>query len=456
MLISKEKKFYKLILSIALPIAVQNLITFAVSMIDTMMLGSLGEVQLSAASISNNLFFILTILIFGLAGGSNILISQYWGKGDVKTIHKILSIMYRACVIIAAIFIVIAIIFPSGFMKIYTTDIRVIEEGTKYLRVIAVGYVFYAITNCTIMMLRSVKTVKISLVVYTASLIVNAFFNYILIFGKFGAPALGVKGAAIATVIARITELSIVLIFMIKYENKINLKMIHLLKVDKLILKDFLSNCTPVLFNEFLWPTGSTMISIILGRLGTETVAANSISNVVFQFVTVFIFGLSNATAVIIGNTIGEGKNEKAKEYSLTVGVLSIIMGIMAAGVILLIRPIVVDFYNVSQITKDIAIQIMGSMSIIVVFQSFGVTLMMGVLRGGGDAKFVLVNDIIFLWLVAIPCGFLTAFVLRWPIAAVFFVVKSDEIIKSIIASIRVLSGKWVRNVTRDFQLEEA
>ena len=450
MLISKEKKFYKLILSIALPIAVQNLITFAVSMIDTMMLGSLGEVQLSAASISNNLFFILTILIFGLAGGSNILISQYWGKGDVKTIHKILSIMYRACVIIAAIFIAIAIIFPSGFMKIYTTDIRVIEEGTKYLRVIAVGYVFYAITNCTIMMLRSVKTVKISLVVYTASLIVNAFFNYILIFGKFGAPALGVKGAAIATVIARITELSIVLIFMIKYENKINLKMIHLLKVDKLILKDFLSNCTPVLFNEFLWSTGSTMISIILGRLGTETVAANSISNVVFQFVTVFIFGLSNATAVIIGNTIGEGKNEKAKEYSRTVGVLSIIMGIMAAGVILLIRPIVVDFYNVSQITKDIAIQI------IVVFQSFGVTLMMGVLRGGGDAKFVLVNDIIFLWLVAIPCGFLTAFVLRWPIAAVFFVVKSDEIIKSIIASIRVLSGKWVRNVTRDFQLEEA
>ena len=226
--------------------------------------------------------------------------------------------------------------------------------------------------------------------------------------------------------------------------------------MDKLILKDFLSNCTPVLFNEFLWSTGSTMISIILGRLGTETVAANSISNVVFQFVTVFIFGLSNATAVIIGNTIGEGKNEKAKEYSRTVGVLSIIMGIMAAGVILVIRPIVVDFYNVSQTTKDIAIQIMSSMSIIVVFQSFGVTLMMGVLRGGGDAKFVLVNDIIFLWLVAIPFGFLTAFVLNWPIAAVFFVVKSDEIIKSIIASIRVLSGKWVRNVTRNFELEQA
>ena len=412
--------------------------------------------QLSAASIGNNLFFILTVLIFGLAGGSNILISQYWGKGDVNTIHKILSIMYRACIIIVAVFVAIATILPEEFMRIYTSDIRVIEEGAIYLRIISIGYIFYALTNATIMMLRSVKTVKISLVVYSVSLMVNAIFNYIFIFGKFGVPALGVKGAAIATVMARIVEFLIVIIFMVKYENKICLRVKHLLKVDKIILKDFMVNCTPVLFNEFLWSTGSTMISIIIGRLGTETVAANSISNVVFQFVTVFIFGLSNATAVIIGNTIGEGKNEKAKEYSRTVGVLSILMGIMAGVVILLIRPIVVDFYNVSQTTKDIAIQIMNSMSIIVIFQSFGITLMMGVLRGGGDAKFVLVNDIIFLWLVAIPCGFLTAFVLKWPIAAVFFVVKSDEIIKSIIATIRVLSGKWVRNVTRDFEVKEA
>lgn len=451
MLISKEKSFYKLIISIALPIAVQNLITFAVSMIDTMMLGSLGEVELSAAAIGNNLFFVLMVLLFGLAGGSNILISQYWGKGEVNAIHKILSIMYRGCLIIAAIFIGIAMILPEFFMKIYTSDIRVIEAGVTYLRIVSIGYIFYAITNCTIMMLRSVKTVRISLVVYISSLIVNALFNYILIFGKFGMPRLGVMGAAIATVIARIAEFIIVIIFMIVFEEKINLRIKHLVKIDKLMLKDFISNCTPVLFNEFLWSTGSTMISIIIGRLGTETVAANSISNVVFQFVTVFIFGLSNATSVIIGNTIGEGRNEKAKEYANTVGVLSLIMGIMAAMVIGIIRPIVVDFYNVSESTKNIAMNIMSAMSIIVIFQSYGITLMMGVLRGGGDAKFVLINDIVFLWLVAIPCGFLAAFIFNWPIAVVFFILKSDEIIKSIIAVIRVLSGKWVRNVTRDF-----
>ena len=451
MLISKEKNFYKLIVSIALPIAVQNLINFAVGMIDTMMLGSLGEIQLSAAAIGNNLFFILMVLMFGLAGGSNILISQYWGKGDVKSIHKILALMYRACIIITSIFIGIAMFIPSAFIKLYTSDINVIEAGSSYLRIVAIGYIFYAITNCTIMILRSVKTVKISLIVYTASLIVNAFFNWVFIFGKLGAPALGVNGAAIGTVIARITEFTIVMCFMIFFENKINLKMKHLFKVDKVILKDYVSNCTPVLFNELLWSSGSTMISIIIGRLGTETVAANSISNVVFNFVTVFIFGLSNATAVIIGNTIGEGRNEKAKEYARTIGVLSIIMGLMAAGVIQIIKPYVVDFYNVSVLTKSIAIDLMSVTSIIVIFQSVGINLMMGVLRGGGDAKFVLINDIIFMWLIAIPLGFIAAFVLKLPVAAVFFIVKSDEIIKSIISVIRVLSGKWVRNLTRDF-----
>ncbi|MBC5627373.1 MATE family efflux transporter [Clostridium sp. NSJ-6] len=451
MLISKEKDFYKLILSIALPIAVQNLINFAVGMIDTMMLGSLGEIQLSAAAIGNNLFFILMVLMFGLAGGSNILISQYWGKGDVKSIHKILALMYRACIIITSIFIGIAMFIPSVFIKLYTSDINVIEAGSSYLRIVAIGYIFYAITNCTIMILRSVKTVKISLVVYTTSLIVNAFFNWVFIFGKLGAPALGVKGAAIATVMARIAEFIIVMCFMIFFEDKINLKVKHLLKVDKVILKDYVANCTPVLFNELLWSSGSTMISIIIGRLGTETVAANSISNVVFNFVTVFIFGLSNATAVIIGNTIGEGRNEKAKEYARTIGVLSILMGLMAAGVIQIIKPYVVDFYNVSALTKNIAIDLMSVTSIIVIFQSLGINLMMGVLRGGGDAKFVLINDIIFMWVVAIPLGFIAAFVLKWPVAAVFFIVKSDEIIKSIISVIRVLSGKWVRNLTRDF-----
>ncbi|HAT4245906.1 TPA: MATE family efflux transporter [Clostridium perfringens] len=455
MIITRDKRFYRLLFSIALPIAVQNLITFMVIMVDTLMVGALGEIQLSAVSIANNLFFVFTILMFGLAGGSNIMISQYWGKGNIKTIHKILAIMYRVCLLITGIFIFIAVFLPKYFMGIFTTDKAVIEFGASYLRIVCIGYLFYSITNCTIMMLRSVKTVSISIIVYTASLVVNSILNWILIFGNLGAPELGIRGAAIATVCARITEFSIVLVFMFIYERKIGLKLEHLLKLDKEILKDYVGLCTPVLCNELLWAIGASMISVIVGRMGTEVVAANSINGVAHQFVTVFIFGMSNATAVIIGNTIGEGKKEKAKEYAYSIGVFSVVMGCISGLMILLIKPFVVNFYNVSYSTKLIAMEIMTVTSGIIVFQSLASNFMMGVLRGGGDAKFVLINDLIFMWLVAIPGGFFVAFVLELPVALVFLVIKCDEILKSLTSVYRVISGKWVNDVTKDYEFEE-
>ncbi|MCX0398534.1 MATE family efflux transporter [Clostridium perfringens] len=455
MIITRDKRFYRLLFSIALPIAVQNLITFMVSMVDTLMVGALGEIQLSAVSIANNLFFVLTILMFGLAGGSNIMISQYWGKGNVKTIHKILAIMYRVCLLITGIFIFIALFLPKYFMGIFTTDKAVIDFGASYLRIVCIGYLFYSITNCTIMMLRSVKTVSISIIVYTASLVVNSILNWIFIFGNLGAPELGIRGAAIATVCARITEFSIVLVFMFIYERKIGLKIEHLLKLDKEILKDYVGLCTPVLCNELLWAIGASMISVIVGRMGTEVVAANSINGVAHQFVTVFIFGMSNATAVIIGNTIGEGKKEKAKEYAYSIGIFSVVMGCISGLMILLIKPFVVNFYNVSYSTKLIAMEIMTVTSGIIVFQSLASNFMMGVLRGGGDAKFVLINDLIFMWLVAIPGGFFVAFVLELPVALVFLVIKCDEILKSLTSIYRVISGKWVNDVTKDYEFEE-
>ena len=455
MIITRDKRFYRLLFSIALPIAVQNLITFMVSMVDTLMVGALGEIQLSAVSIANNLFFVLTILMFGLAGGSNIMISQYWGKGNVKTIHKILAIMYRVCLLITGIFIFIAVFLPKYFMGIFTTDKAVIDFGASYLRIVCIGYLFYSITNCTIMMLRSVKTVSISIIVYTASLVVNSILNWILIFGNLGAPELGIRGAAIATVCARITEFSIVLVFMFIYERKIGLKLEHLLKLDKDILKDYVGLCTPVLCNELLWAIGASMISVIVGRMGTEVVAANSINGVAHQFVTVFIFGMSNATAVIIGNTIGEGKKEKAKEYAYSIGVFSVVMGCISGLMILLIKPFVVNFYNVSYSTKLIAMEIMTVTSGIIIFQSLASNFMMGVLRGGGDAKFVLINDLIFMWLVAIPGGFFVAFVLELPVALVFLVIKCDEILKSLTSVYRVISGKWINDVTKDYEFEE-
>ncbi|MGL6173087.1 MAG: MATE family efflux transporter, partial [Cellulosilyticaceae bacterium] len=265
-----------------------------------------------------------------------------------------------------------------------------------------------------------------------------------------GMPALGVEGAAIATVIARITEFTIVLIFMLKFEKKIKFRPKHFKVIDKLIQKDYIKTCTPVIFNEFLWSTGSSMIAVVVGRLGTEVVAANSINTVTNQFVTVFIFGISSAAGVIIGNTIGEGKLEQAKEYAITLTALVAGLGLLAGGITFMVRPYVVQFYNVSDLTKSIAMDIMGVTSIIVFFQALAATTMMGILRGGGDVKFVLVSDVIFMWIVAIPFGFLAAFWWQLPVTAVFFILKSDEILKVMVSLVRLLSGKWVKEVTRE------
>ena len=450
MKLTRDRSFYKNALNIAIPIALQNLITFSVSMADTVMVGRLGEINLSAVAIANHLQFILMVLIFGVGGGASVMASQYYGKKDIDSIHKVMSIMYRLCIIITIIFILIAIFIPKQFMNIYTTDKEVILQGIKYLKILSISYIFYSITNCTISVLRSVKTVRISLLVYSISLIVNIFFNYVFIFGKFGIKPMGVQGAAIATVISRFSEFITTLIFIIYFEKKINLKFKNLIKLDSKVIKVFTKTSTPIILNELFWAIGSSMISIIVGRLGREVVAGNSINNVTNQFATLFIFGLSSASSVIIGNTIGKGDYEKAKEYANTICILSFVMGILSGAIILLLRPFIVNLYNVSDYTKYIAKQIMISTAILAIFKSSSSNIMMGVLRGGGDNKFVFMTEMIFMWLVSIPLGFYGAFVLKLPVFIVFLIIRSDEILKSIAGLLRVRSGKWIVDVTRN------
>ena len=450
MKLTRDRSFYKTALNIAIPIALQNLITFSVSMADTVMVGRLGEINLSAVAIANLLQFILMVLIFGVGGGASVMASQYYGKKDIDSIHKVMSIMYRLCIIITIIFILIAIFIPKQFIHIYTTDKEVMLQGAKYLKILSISYIFYSLTNCTISILRSVKTVRISLVVYSISLIVNIFFNYVFIFGKFGIKPMGVQGAAIATVISRFSEFMTTLIFIIYFEKKINLKFKNLIKLDSKIIKVFTKTSTPIILNELFWAVGSSMISIIVGRLGRDVVAGNSINNVTNQFATLFIFGLSSASSVIIGNTIGKGDYEKAKEYANTICILSFVMGILSGAIILLLRPFIVNLYNVSDYTKYIAKQIMISTAILAIFKSSSSNIMMGVLRGGGDNKFVFITEMIFMWLVSIPLGFYGAFVLKLPVFIVFLIIRSDEILKSIAGLLRVRSGKWIVDVTRN------
>lgn len=450
MYMTKDKLFYKSIIDISIPIAIQNLITVSVNMADTVMLGRLGEVELSAAAIANHLFFILMVLMFGISGGSNVMCSQYYGKKDIKSIHKIVTITYWLSIALSILFVLVAMVMPGAFMKLFTDDVAVISMGEKYIRIVSISYVFYSLTVSTVGLLRSVKTVKIPMIIHSISLFINIFLNYILIFGRFGISPLGIKGAAIATVISRIIEFFIIFIYIIFKESKVKYRLNYVLKIDKLIFNDYIKVTSPIFFNELCWSVGSSMISIIVGRMGTSVVAANSINNVVNQFATLFIQGLSSASSVIIGNTIGRGNYKKVKEYANTISILSIIVGIISASIIYFCKDVILGFYNISQETKLISKEIMTATAIVALFRSLSSNLMMGVLRGGGDNKYVFKYEMIFMWGLSIPLGFISAFVFNLPIPIVFFLLKSDEILKGIVGFIRVKSGNWINDVTRD------
>lgn len=435
--------------TIALPIAMQNLITYTTNMMDTVMLGQLGEVAISGASLGNQFGTIFMVLTFGIASGTNILLSQYWGKGDSASMHSILAVMYRVTLVLDILFFICARFFPAQIMAIFSPDAEVIAAGAQYLKIVCYAYFMNGISNVVLMSLRSVGTVKISVVVYITSLFVNVFFNWALIFGHLGFPRLEIVGAAIATIIARAVEIVIVLIYTFGFEKKIRMTPRSILRYDHSFLRDYRHTVTPVICNELLWSLGNSMLLVVMGRIGREFVTANTISTVTGQFVQVFIVGVCNAAAVLIGNAIGAGKYDYAKELARALLVLAVVLGVVSGLVMFLLRPFVVSLYNIPEATRILAMQIMAVASVITFFQSLSFVGMMGILRGGGDARFVLFCDVGFLWLFSIPLGFVAGLVWHWAPPLVYFILKSDEILKIIAAVFRIWSGKWVTNLTR-------
>lgn len=445
----KDKEFYKTLLMIAVPIALQNLVTVMVSMMDTLMIGQLGETQLSATSIANQLWFMLMICCFGIAGGANVLLAQYWGKGDLPVMRRIQAITFKVTFAISLLFVLVSQVFPQQFMGIFTPDPETIALGASYLRIVGWSYPLYALANAAIMMLRSVGTVNISVVVYLVSLIVNTSVNYVLIFGHFGAPRMEIRGAAIGTSLSRCFEFGITLIFLLTKEKKIRFSLKDLLLNNKELYRKYIAQSVPVIGNEAMWGIGASMVAVVIGRMGTNFVAANSIYTVLNQLVTVLIFGVGNAALTIVGNTIGTGNYELAKQRAFTLYVLGAGIGILAAGLTLGLGPILVKFYqNLTPETVEILEKIILVGSVIVFFQALAVVGMVGVLRAGGDSRFVFICEASFLWGVAVPLGFLTGLVLGWPAPAVFFILKSDEVLKTMVSTVRILRFRWLRDIT--------
>ena len=444
------KKFYRSVFALVLPMALQNLINVGVTAADVVMLGRVGEKVLSGASLAGQVQYIMVLFLFGLTSGATVLTAQYWGKRDKRTIEKILGLGMKAAIIVTAIFTVAALLIPGSLMRIFTSDPVVIAEGIKYLRIVAFSYVLMGITQVYLYIMRSVERVVVATVVYLMSLICNVVLNSIFIFGLLGCPRMGIQGAALGTLISRILELVLVSGYAHFYNKDIKFRMQYFWHTDSQLVKDFLVYAIPVVMNEVLWGMGTAANTAILGHMGSAAVAANSVAQVARQLATVVSFGLSSATAIYLGKTIGERKMEHAKAYAQQFVILSLLLGVIGGGLILLLSPFVTGFLALSVTAQKYLRFMFFVMSYFVIGQAFNTTLVVGTFRSGGDTRFGLILDMSTMWGCSILLGFLAAFVFKWSVPVVYMILMSDEIIKIPITWWRYKSYKWLKNVTRE------
>ena len=446
----RHRELLKKIIIIAIPIAIQNLINVGVSVTDTLMIGNISEIQLAGISQANQPYFIFTTLIFGLASGSMVLNAQYWGQRDTGAIKAIMGLMMRIGIIGGLLASAVVLIFPEQAVSIFTNEAEVINYGAQYLRIVGLSYVFSAFTGIYLMGLRSIQNVKISMYIYGLSFILNVFLNYTFIFGKFGMPRLECRGAAIATLISRIFESILVLIYMYKIEDKVRYRVRDVFCKTSKYWKSIATYSLPVLLSEINWGLGISMQAAIIGRLGSNVIAANSFINVFQQLSGVAMMGLGGAAGVVLGNLIGKGKKheEEVISFSKFLVKISIILGIIVITMVLIIRPIAPSFINASEQTAELIKSTLYVSAFLLFFQAITITIFVGILRAGGDTAFCAAIDIATLWICKIGLGLLCAFVLKLHPVLVYLILSSDECVKALITIPRVWKGKWIHYTT--------
>lgn len=448
-ILTKEKQFYRNFFSLTAIIALQNIITCGVNLADNIMLGRYMEEALSGVALVNQIQFILNMITMGIGEGIVVLSSQYWGKKDTKAIKRILSCALRVGIIAAFLLAASVFIFPNQVLSLFTNEQGVINEGVKYLKIVCFTYPFFAITNILLAGLRSVETVKVGFLVSLSTLCINVVLNYILIYGHFGAPALGIRGAAIATLISRVIETAIVIFYLKNKDKKLCIRFSDLKTLDTRIVKDYFRVGLPVIASNTMWGLAMAVQASILGHLGATAIAANSIASTVFQIISVVAYAGASATCVITGRTIGEGNIDKLKSYTNTFQCIFIVIGLLTGLALFSVKDLILGFYTVSEETRLLARQFITVLSVMVVGTSYQVACCTGIVRGGGDTKFVLINDTCFMWGLVLPSALVAAYVLGLPPVIVFCCLKCDQILKCIVAAIKVNRHGWVKQLTK-------
>lgn len=445
-----DKIFLSKAVRIALPVAMQGMLNTVVNMVDTMMIGSLGATAIAAVGLANKVFFVMTLLIFGIVSGSGILAAQYWGNNDIKNIRKVMGLALLLAEGAAALFFIPAIFCPELLMRIFTTGPDTIRVGASYLAVVAFSYPFIALSNTYVAMLRAVGRVKAPVIISSCTIFINILFNYMFIFGNFGAPALGAPGAALATLIARVVESIALLCVVYIGKAPIACKFKEMFGYSKAFISQFAKTATPVIANEFTWGLGVTMYSLAYGRMGDNAVAAITIATTIQDIAVVLFQGLSAATAVILGNEMGAGKLKRAERYAKNFLILQFMVTIVAAIGCVLLRWKIIGLYNVS---AEVAMDVSKCLLVFALFmppRMFNYVNIVGVLRSGGDTKVCLFLDCSGVWAIGIPMAFLGGLVLDLPIYIVYAMVSSEEIYKAILSYLRYRQKKWLRNLASE------
>ena len=450
-----NRSFWINILGVALPIAMQNLITMATSMMDSIMLGRADDtgVLLSAATLANQPFFILSLVTFGLGGAASVLCAQYWGRGELSPVRALFSIILKVALVVGALFGAAVLLFPTLILSLYTPRAELIEAGASYLRIIGFAYMIFAVSNTAVCTLRGIELVLVSVVSGVASFVTNVFLNWVLIFGHLGAPALGIRGAALATLTARVLAFVIVMTYLFGVDRRLRLRPRDFMRFNRVLAGDLFRTGTLVVLNELCWSVTMSVQAAILGHVtyaSGDPVAANSIASILQQLSTTFIFGFAGAAAVLVGKAIGEGDREKAVRRAHTFQLTSFLLGLLACGFILLIREPFIGLYDIPAATRTLARELVSVTAVVTIFVSTATTMIVGILRGAGDVRFCMVIEAGLLWLLATPAAFLAAMVFHWPVPVVLLCMKLDEPTKTLACCLRMRDDRWVTNVTRD------
>lgn len=444
----EKDNFYSQLWKIVFPVALQNLLSAVVSASDALMLGVLDQQSLSAVSLATQVQFVLGLFQATLVIGTTILAAQFWGKGDKEKVEEILAIVLRLSIVVSALFFWLAFFVPDFLMKIFTNEQELILLGIPYLRIVSVSYLLTGVSQVYLCIMKNTGRVMRSTIYASAAVILNFILNALLIYGWAGMPRLEIEGAALATVIARAVEFLLVIMENSK-KDVVKMRIAKLFKVDRKLQKDYLQYTLPVFINEMAWGLGFTMFSVIIGHLGSDAVAANSIANIVKNIIACVSVGIGTGSGILVGNALGCGDLELAKRHGDRLCHVSVLTGIVSGLIIVLCSPLILRFSsNLTEQAREYLRVMLMICGYYMIGKSVNGTVIIGIFCAGADSRFGCICDIITMWVVCVPLGLIAAFVWELPVLAVYFLLNLDEIVKLPAVYHHYKKYKWVKNLT--------